>query len=286
MPYLVAVSLVWSASFGIFKSTLVSIDPALTAFLRLMLSMLVFLPFLRLRGLSTRMRLFFFGIGAVEYGAMYLFFNASFRHLDAWQVALMTLTTPLYVIAIDAIRTRKLEMRFLLAATLAVAGGVLAMLKTTHTLPDSLAGALLVQGANLSFALGQILYRSLREKTKEVRDRELFALLYAGGAVFAAAGVLANGCAGEIASISSSQWLALAYMGAVSSGLGFFLWNVGATKVSAGMLAALNNLKVPLAILVSIVFFGESAGRWEFLIAGLIVMTAGAWLAGRRPAGA
>jgi drug/metabolite transporter (DMT)-like permease len=286
MPYLVAVSLVWSASFGIFKSTLVSIDPALTAFLRLMLSMLVFLPFLRLRGLSTRMRLFYFGIGAVEYGAMYLFFNASFRHLDAWQVALMTLTTPLYVIAIDAIRTRKLEMRFLLAATLAVAGGVLAMLKTTHTLPDSLAGALLVQGANLSFALGQILYRALRERTKEVRDRELFALLYAGGAVFAAAGVLADGCAGEIASISSSQWLALAYMGAVSSGLGFFLWNVGATKVSAGMLAALNNLKVPLAILVSIVFFGESAGRLEFLIAGLLVMTAGAWLAGRRPAGA
>ncbi len=286
MPYLVAVSLVWSASFGIFKSTLVSIDPALTAFLRLMLSMLVFLPFLRLRGLSTRMRLFYFGVGAVEYGAMYLFFNASFRHLDAWQVALMTLMTPLYVIAIDAIRARKLEMRFLVAATLAVAGGVLAMLKSAHTLPDSLAGALLVQGANLSFALGQILYRALRGRTKEVRDIELFALLYAGGAVFAAAGVLAGGCAGELASISSPQWLALAYMGAVSSGIGFFLWNVGATKVSAGMLAALNNLKVPLAILVSIVFFGESAGRWEFLVTGLLVMSAGAWLAGRRPAGA
>ncbi len=284
MPYLVAVSLLWSASFGIFKSTLVSIDPALTAFLRLALSMLVFLPFLRLRGLSGRMRLQYFAIGAVEYGAMYLFFNAAFRHLDAWQVALMTLTTPLYVIAIDAIRARRLEPRFVLAACLAVAGGLLAMLKTTHSLPDSLAGALLVQGANLSFALGQILYRALREKTGAVRDRELFALLYAGGTLFAAAGVLAGGSAEQTASITGTQWLALAYMGAVSSGLGFFLWNVGATRVSAGMLATLNNLKVPLAILVSIVFFGESAGRWEFLAAGLVVMTAGVWLAGRRPA--
>jgi drug/metabolite transporter (DMT)-like permease len=284
VPYLVAVSLVWSASFGIFKTHLAALDPSLTAFLRLLLALLVFLPFLRLKGLSGRARLAFLAIGAVEYGAMYLFFNASFQYLDGWQVALMTLTTPLYVIAIDAVRAGRIEPRFLLAATLAVAGGILAMLKTSHPLPDSISGALLVQGSNFAFALGQILYREARAKTGAVRDRDLFALLYAGAAVCAAAGVTWNGSAREVASITAAQWLALGYMGIVSSGLCFFLWNVGATKVSAGVLAALNNLKIPLAILVSIAFFGESAGRWELLLAGLLVMSAGVWLAGRRPA--
>lgn len=280
MLYLILVSLVWSASFGLFKTHLSALDPALTAFLRLVLAMLLFLPFLRLARLPAKLRLALMAVGAIEYGAMYLFFNAAFHYLDSWQVALMTLTTPLYVIAMDGLWTRSLRPRFVLAALLAVAGGALALFRNSHALPDSIAGALLVQGANLCFALGQLLYRRVRAKVTEVADVNLFALLYAGAVLCTAADVLFNGSARGIADIGGAQWLALAYMGLISSGLGFFLWNVGATRVSTGALAVLNNLKVPTAILVSIVVFGERAGRWEFLVLGLAAMLAGIWLAG------
>jgi drug/metabolite transporter (DMT)-like permease len=284
VAYLVFVSIVWSASFGIFKTQLSALDPALTAFLRLLLATLAFLPFLRLRNIGARARVELMVIGAIEYGAMYLMFNASFQYLDGWQVALMTLTTPLYIIAIDGIWTRSLRPRFVVAAVLAVAGGTLAMFRSSHSLPDSLTGALFVQGANLCFSLGQILYRRARSRSAAVGDLHLFALLYAGAVLCTGIDVALNGSAAQIADIGARQWLALIYMGIVSSGLCFFLWNLGATKVSAGTLAALNNLKVPTAIAVSILFFGENAGRWELLATGLAVMLAGVWIAERKPA--
>jgi drug/metabolite transporter (DMT)-like permease len=43
----------------------------------------------------------------------------------------------------------------------------------------------------------------------------------------------------------------------VASGLGFFLWNKGATKVNPGTLAAFNNAVVPLAVISSLFVFGE-----------------------------
>jgi drug/metabolite transporter (DMT)-like permease len=41
--------------------------------------------------------------------------------------------------------------------------------------------------------------------------------------------------------------------------MGFFLWNIGSSQVSAGTLAVMNNLKVPLAVIVSLLCFGERA---------------------------
>jgi drug/metabolite transporter (DMT)-like permease len=69
------------------------------------------------------------------------------------------------------------------------------------------------------------------------------------------------------------QWLVLFYLGAVASGLAFLLWNLGAKKTDAGTLAVLNNLKVPLAVAASILFFGERADPVRLLTgSGLIFL--------------
>lgn len=81
------------------------------------------------------------------------------------------------------------------------------------------------------------------------------------------------------------QWLIIAYLGAIPSGLGFFLWNVGATRVNAGVLAAFNNAKVPLGIATSLLVFGETAEIGRLLIGGG-VMALGVWVAsGKRGLG-
>ena len=55
----------------------------------------------------------------------------------------------------------------------------------------------------------------------------------------------------------------IAYLGLVPSGLAFFLWNRGATQVSVGTLAVMNNLKVPLAVTVALMPpFSEPAAPW------------------------
>ena len=72
-------------------------------------------------------------------------------------------------------------------------------------------------------------------------------------------------------------------LGVIASGVGFFLWNVGATRVSASTLAVMNNAKVPLGVTVALLFFGEHA-HLPSLLASLAVMIAAVWLAERNPA--
>jgi drug/metabolite transporter (DMT)-like permease len=78
-------------------------------------------------------------------------------------------------------------------------------------------------------------------------------------------------------SLNGSQLLVLLYLGLLASGVGFFLWNVGATRVETGILAVFNNVKVPLGILVALLFFGEHAD-WLRLVGGGGVMALALWL--------
>ena len=58
--------------------------------------------------------------------------------------------------------------------------------------------------------------------------------------------------------ITFNQWQSILYLGCVASGLGFFLWNKGATQTNPGTLASFNNAVVPLAVITSLFVFGES----------------------------
>jgi drug/metabolite transporter (DMT)-like permease len=280
--YLLTVSTIWSVSFGLFKTCLVSIDPSLTAFLRLFIAFIVFIPLLKISKLPAKARLAYFAIGAVEYGLMYLFLNRSFQYLDGWQVALMTLFTPFYIVIIDGIRKKKIDVIFLMAAAIAVAGAAIAICGKDCALPDSIKGIVFVQLSDISFAAGQLFYRRVRKSHPEVSDAKLYALLFAGGVTIALCMTLFSGSLGGITQISGNQWAALLYMGLISSALCFFLWNVGATKVSTGILAVMSNIKVPMAVAVSLIFFKECAGSWVRLLLGAAVMALAVYLAHKR----
>ena len=97
MLYLIFVSLVWAFSFGLIKDRLAGLDSSYIAAVRLGLATLVFLPFVRVRWLSFRNSVLLFALGAVQFGVMYLAYNESFHHLQAHEVALFSLTTPVFV---------------------------------------------------------------------------------------------------------------------------------------------------------------------------------------------
>ena len=105
----------------------------------------------------------------------------------------------------------------------------------------------------------------------------VFALPYAGGFIVVLAALVIRQPA---VGLTGSQALTLLYLGGVASGLGFFLWNQGAARVNAGMLAVMNNAKVPLGIAVSLLFFGEHAYP-PAVIASLALLVAAAVLAHR-----
>jgi len=51
----------------------------------------------------------------------------------------------------------------------------------------------------------------------------------------------------------------------------------GARKVNTGTLAIFNDLKIPLAVAVSLIFFGEKANVWNLIFGGVLVIGA-LWL--------
>ena len=275
MPLLLLVSIIWAFSFGLIKR-LTGIDGAFLSATRLALALLVFLPFLRVRDLAARTALALAGIGAVQFGLMYLAYNESFRFLQSYEVALFTLTTPVLVTLLADAFDRTVRPRSLLAALLAVLGAGCVVFKTA---PGSgiATGLVLVQLSNLAFALGQVLYRRQRARQPALRDRDVFGLLYAGALAVALPATLARTDFATLP-LTLPNIGVLLYLGLVASGLGFFLWNVGATRVNAGTLAAMNNAKIPLGIAVSLLFFGETADAPRLLASG-VLMAVAVWVA-------
>jgi drug/metabolite transporter (DMT)-like permease len=277
MFLLLLVSVVWAFSFGLVKR-LGGLDPTAVAALRLVVALVVFLPFLRLRGIARGQRLRLAGVGALQFGVMYVLYLRSYAYLHAYEVALFTITTPLFVVLIDAAMQWRWRMRYLAAAVLSVAGAAVVVWKSVG---DSgiMTGMLLLQLSNLCFAGGQVAWRAERRRLPAAcGDASVFALPFAG-ALLTTLAVSHFTTRWSSVVPSSEQWLIILYLGGVASGVCFFLWNKGATQVNAGTLSALNNAKIPLGIAASILVFGEKAdiGR---LIAGGALMALGVWAAG------
>lgn len=282
MALLLLTSFIWAFSFGLVKMYLGGLDASFVAAVRLALACLLFLPLLKPRKISLAMTWRLFMIGMVQFGLMYVFYIQSFRFLAAYQVALFTIFTPIFVALADDLLEKRFSPLYFWTALLAVAGTAVIVYSGLGK-AGLLAGFLLVQASNLCFALGQVFYRRLLPANKSWQDRDGFAWLYLGGTAAALLAMLFFSGPLDL-SLSASQLLVLLYLGLLASGVGFFLWNVGATRVEAGILAVFNNVKVPLAVLVSLLFFKEH-GNWLRLLSGGGIIALAIWLNYRRAAG-
>ena len=267
MTGLLLASLLWAFSFGLIGNTLAGLPPAIVAGSRLALALLVFAPFARRRTPAEALALA--AIGGVQFGLMYLCYNASFACLPSHVVALFTVCTPVYVVLLCDVRERRLNPVALAAALAAVAGGAVV---TWGSARPAVAwrGFLLVQGANLCFAAGQVAYREWTRRRPGVSDASAMAWLYLGATLVVLPAATAAWAAHPVPP-PPQQLAVLAYLGIVASGLGFFLWNAGARRAAPGVLAVCNNLKIPLAAAASLLFFGERADPLRLAIGAVLL---------------
>jgi drug/metabolite transporter (DMT)-like permease len=275
MLYLIFISLIWGFSFIIIKGALTSLDSSLVSFARLFLSLVVFIPFIRLSGIRFRDQLYLALIGSVQFGLMYLSYIASFQFLPAHTVALLTTTTPIFVSIFAGVYAQRLRSIFFATALLAALGGAVLEFPK-QPLMANLQGIALIQASNAAFAFGQIAYKRWMVSRPALNDRSVFGLLYVGAVVITGLFSLFTTDFGQLA-IRPHQWLALLYLGVIASGLGFFLWNSGARKVNEGVLAIMNNMKIPVAVIASVVLLGEKV-NWQRLLTGCALIAAALYL--------
>lgn len=275
MLRLILVSFIWAFSFSLIGQFIVGkMDIYVAIFIRFAIGLIVLLPFVKPKEFDVRNSLKLIGIGALQIGLMYIFYFNSFRFLSVVEVALFTVVTPLYISLIGSWLQREFHGKQLLHVFLVVIGAMI--IKWSSVSENFFSGFLLVQAANLSFGLGQVFYKRYVQVEQE---KNVFALFYIGALIPITLLVVLYSKV-ELGTIALSQWGVLLWLGAIASGLGYYLWNSGAKQVSYGVLAVMNNLVIPLAILVNIIIWGKEVS-YPSLIAGSLVLVLGVYLESR-----
>ena len=269
MHYLVGVTLVWAFSFSLIGEFLAgSIDSYFAVLIRVALASLVFLPFTRFVGVENKLKLSLMGIGAVQIGIMYLFFYNSFGYLSVPEVVLFTIFTPLYVTLIYDALKGEFKPLYLVSAAIAVFG---AYVIRYHEINSGFVfGFLLVQGANITFALGQSAYKKVMESYRDINQSHVFGYFHFGALGIVAIAFMLFGNM-EKTTPSLLQWGVLVWLGVVASGAGYFLWNKGACMVDSGVLAIMNNALVPVGLMVNLLIWGKPTNLILLFIGSVII---------------
>lgn len=276
MPYLILVTVLWAFSFSLIGQYLAGqVDSDFAVLVRVAIAAAIFIPLTRWRGLPPRLLAGFWLAGALQFGITYLCLYRSFTVLTVPEVLLFTVLTPIYVTLLDDGLAKRFNPWALLAALVAVSGGIIIRFEKIEG--DYLIGFLLLQLANATFAAGQVLCRQLlaRYPTDQPLHR-FFGHFFLGAMLLALPSYLLFGDAGKLPQ-TAMQWGVLIWMGLFATALGMFWWVKGSTQVDAGTLAIMNELHVPAGLLVNVLIWNRDANLPKLALGGAVIL-ASLWL--------
>ncbi|HEM7945840.1 carboxylate/amino acid/amine transporter [Citrobacter freundii] len=275
MALLIITTILWAFSFSLFGEYLAGhVDSYFAVLVRVGLAALVFLPFLRTRGHSVKTIALYMLVGAMQLGIMYMLSFHAYLYLTVSELLLFTVLTPLYITLIyDLMSGRRLRWSYAFSALLAVIGA--GIIRYDQVTSHFWTGLLLVQLSNISFAIGMVGYKRLME-TRPMPQRNAFAWFYMGAFMVAVVAWFMLGNAQKMPA-TTLQWGILVFLGVAASGVGYFMWNYGATQVDAGTLGIMNNMHVPAGLLVNLAIWHQQP-HWPSFIIGAAVIVASLWV--------
>ncbi|MDP3539440.1 MAG: carboxylate/amino acid/amine transporter [Azonexus sp.] len=276
MPYLIVVTILWAFSFSLIGQYLAGqVDSDFAVLVRVGIAALLFAPFTLWRGLPGRLIGGLWLAGALQFGITYLCLYRSFNVLTVPEVLLFTVLTPIYVTLLDDALARRFNPWALLAALVAVGGGIIIRFERLEG--DFLIGFLLLQVANATFAAGQVLCRQLLGRyPTEYPLYRFFGHFFLGALVLTLVSFWLFGNAARLPQ-TATQWGVLVWMGLFATALGMFWWVKGSLRVDAGTLAVMNELHVPAGLLVNLLIWNRNADLPRLLAGGLVIL-ASLWI--------
>lgn len=275
MGLLWLVTLVWAFSFSLIGEFLSGrVDPYLAVSSRMLLALVLFLPWLLKSTSSRSQAMALAAIGAVQLGLMYLLLYHSFLYLTVAEVLLFTILTPVYISVLDYFwRYKKLHLRWLGPALLAILGAL--VIRYQNLSADFWWGLLLIQAANFCFAFGQVAYRQLNLGSTAAQ-RYNFGWFFVGATVISLVATALFADWNKMPSTSLDYGI-LIWLGLVASGLGYWLWNAGARQVNANQLAVMNNVLIPAGLVVNFVFWQQNVNWWTLSAGSVLIFASLGW---------
>ena len=276
MRYLLLVTALWAFSFSLIGEYLAGqVDSDFAVLVRVLIAALVFLPFTLWRGLPRGLLAGFWLAGALQFGITYLCLYRSFQVLTVPEVLLFTVLTPIYVTLLDDALARRFSPWALLAALVAVGGGVI--IRFDRLEGEYLLGFILLQVANATFAAGQVLCRRLLLHYQPAQPlHRFFGHFFLGALVLVLPSFLLFGNPDKLPH-TAVQWGVLVWMGLFATALGLYWWVKGSTRVDAGTLAIMNELHVPAGLLVNLLIWNRDFDLPRLAAGGAVILAA-MWL--------
>ncbi len=267
--YLIFTTLVWGFSYSLTGEFLSGhVDSWFSAMFRLLLAALMFLPFLRWRGYRISTLLLYMLAGALQLGVSYVLGFQAYMYLSVADFLLFTVVTPLYITLIyDLMCGRGVRLNYVCSALLAMLGA--AIINYNKAGDYFWHGFLLVQLGEFFLALGMVGYKRLQEVCP-MEQHMAFSWFYLGAALVATISWVIWGKADQAPS-NASQWGVLLWLGMVATGLGYFMWNYGATRVDCGTLCIMNSMHVPVGLLVNLAIWQQRPEWISFSLGSALI---------------
>ncbi len=268
MWQLLLASLIWSFSYSLNKHALTGTNPFVVSCIFCAISVVLFSPAFSRRGLSLSLFVKLVLLGALEFGLMYVFFQMSFLFLGAYEVALLLITTPIYVTFIDGILNKtKLAIPCFLA-TICILLSFLVLYSGQYSFNKY--GVLLLQCSNLSFAYGQVLVKKFFQNHTNITFKQSMSILYLGGLCVCCILALIVRCEHSPLTWNAFGWAM--FLGITCCGICHYLWDTGIMLVKTPVVAVMNNLQIPLSILVSVLFFHETIELYKIVTCAVMML--------------
>src|SRR5262245_27532036 len=219
-------------------------------------------------------------LGICFFGLFFVFYNVAVAYTTAARASLALSTLPLQTMLVAALlRVERLTARKSIGVAIAMLGVFAALASGLGTAPEGAwRGELIMTGAVLCMAFYNV--RSQRF----IQRSSALGFLCVGMGAGAAVLLLLDAVTGRmaiIASFNTAQWIAATYLGICGGALAFILWVMALQRTTPTLVANTMTVNPIAAGLLATQLVGEPI---TFnLIAGLIAVFAGIWIATTSP---
>lgn len=210
-------------------------------------------------------------LGLVNMPLNQLLFVWGLRYTTPANASLAYALSPAFVALLGLVFYReRLSRQMLIGISIAFAGTFVVLFeKGLATSPEYLLGNAMELCASMSWAFYTVLGRSLSLEYGAIRTTGISMLT--GFAMFSIVTLLAPVPFAEPNGLSQHQWFGVAYLGLITSGIGFGLWKYLLTKRSSAQVAVFNNLQPVLTTILTILIFGLRPSLF-FVIGGVVTL--------------
>lgn len=280
------VMIVWGSTFAVTKIIVNKVPPLTLAFYRCSIGALALLSIFGIRkGRSTGKYLsgipwgVFILLGFTGVTVFYIFFNLSVQMTSASVGALLQGFIPVCIAAFAAIFLKeKLSVKQITGIIVSVTGVILIgfLSHNKNDVANSITGNLLM----IIAVVGWSVYTIISKKVAGMDPLLVTSLSTLAGSVLLLPAAIYENWGTGWPQVSPTDWLIILFLGAMASGICYFLYNRSLQLLSAAQVGNFINLDPLVGFIIALAFLHESVNTLQ--ITGAVLVVAGIILSSGR----